>query len=46
MYSGKSVGPRMELSGTPTLIGYSCEDFPSRTTQSFLLLRNKAEYLT
>ena len=32
MYSRKSVGPRMEPQGTPALTGYSCEDFPSRTT--------------
>ena len=31
MYSRKSVGPRMEPSGTPALTGYFCEDFPSRT---------------
>ena len=35
MYSRKSVGPRMEPWGTPALTRYSCEDFPSRTTQSF-----------
>ena len=39
MYSRKSVGPRMEPWGTPALTGYSCEDFPSRTTRSCLLLR-------
>ena len=39
MYSKKSVGPRMDLWGTPALTGYSCEDFPSRTTWSCLLLR-------
>ena len=38
MYSRKSVGPRMELSGTPALTGYSCENFLSRTTKSHLLL--------
>ena len=27
MYSRKSVGARMELGGTPTLTGHSCEDF-------------------
>ena len=38
----------MEPWGTPTLTGYSCEDFPSRTTQSRLLLRKEdlAKYLT
>ena len=41
MYSRKSVGPRMEPWGTPALTGYSCEDFPSRTTQSHLLLRKE-----
>ena len=41
MYSTKSVGPRMELWGTPALTGYSCEDFPSRTTTSRLLLRKE-----
>ena len=29
MYSGKSVGPRIEPYGAPPLSGYSCEDFPS-----------------
>ena len=32
MYSRKIVGPRMDPRGTPELTGYSCEDFPSRTT--------------
>ena len=41
MYSRKSVGPRMEPSGTPALTGYSCEDFLSRTTRSCLLLRKE-----
>ena len=39
----------MEPSGTPALTGYSCEDYPSKTTRSRLLLwkrRNKAKYLT
>ena len=35
MYSRKSVGPGMEPWGTPTLTGYSYEDVPSRTTQSW-----------
>ena len=43
MCSRKSVGPRMEPWGTPTLIGYFCEDFPSRTTGSRLLLRKEEE---
>ena len=34
MYGRKSVGSRMESWGTPALTGYSCEDFPSRTTRS------------
>ena len=38
-YSRKSVRPRMEPWQTPALTGYSCEDFPSRTTRSHLLLR-------
>ena len=33
MYSRKNIGPRTEPSGTLTLTGYSCEDFPSRSTQ-------------
>ena len=41
MYSRESVGPRMELSGAPALTGYSCEDFPTRTTRSHLLLRKE-----
>ena len=41
MYSRKSVGPRMEPWGTPALTGYSCENFPSRTTRSCLLLRKE-----
>ena len=38
MYRRKYVGPRMEPWGTPALTGYSCEDFPSRTSRSCLLL--------
>ena len=41
MYSRKSVGPSMEPRGTRALTGYSCEDFPSRTTRSRLLLRKE-----
>ena len=41
MYSRKSVGPRMDPWGTPALTGYFCEDFPSRTTRSHLLLRKE-----
>ena len=41
MYSRNSAGPRMEPSGTPALTGYSCEDFPSRTTECRLLLRKE-----
>ena len=33
----------METWGTPALTGYSCEDFPSRTTQSDLLQRKEKE---
>ena len=39
----------MEPWRTPALTRYSCEDFPSRTTRSYLLLRKeniKAKYLT
>ena len=32
MYSRKSVGPRIDPCRTPALTGYSCDDFPSRTT--------------
>ena len=32
MYSRKSLGQRMDPWGTPALTGYSCEEFPSRTT--------------
>ena len=39
MYSGKNVGPGMEPWGPPALTGYSCEDFPYRTTWRLLLLR-------
>ena len=41
MYSRKSVEPRMDPSGTPALTGHFCEDFPSRTTRSCLLLRKE-----
>ena len=41
MYSRKSVGPRMEPWGTPALTRYSCEELPSRTTQSCILLRKE-----
>ena len=41
IYSTNSVGPRMDPRGTPELSGYSLEDFPSRTTQSCLLLRKE-----
>ena len=39
IYSGKSVGPRMEPSGAPALTGYFCKDFPSKTTENCPLLR-------
>ena len=40
MYSRKSVTLRIDQDGlgTPPLNGHSCEDFPSRATQSSLLL--------
>ena len=41
MYSKKSVGPRMDPWGTSALTGYSCEEFPSRTTRNHLLLRKE-----
>ena len=41
MYKRKGDGPRMEPQGTPALTGYSCEGFPSRTTQNHLLLRKE-----
>ena len=47
MYSGKSVGPKMEPQGTPALTGYSYEDFPCRSTPNCLQKRQiKAKYLT
>ena len=37
----------MDPWGTPALTGYSCKDFPSRTTKEHQLLRKKkAKYLT
>ena len=41
MYIRKSVGTRMKPWGTPALTGYSCEDVPSKTTQSCLLPRKE-----
>ena len=41
MYSRKSEGLTMESWGTPELTGYFCEEFPSRFTQSGLLLRKE-----
>ena len=38
MNGKKIVWPRMKPWGSPTLTGYSCKDFPSRYTQSHLLL--------
>ena len=38
MYSRKSLGLRMEPWETPSLTGYSCEELPSRTHRSYLLL--------
>ena len=39
IYSRKSAGPKMEPWVTVVLTGYSCEDFPPRTTWSCLILR-------
>ena len=33
----------MDSWGTPELTGYSCEDFPSRITRTYLLLRKEEE---
>ena len=41
MYSKKSERTRMDPWVTPALTKYSCENFPSRTTQSWLLLRKE-----
>ena len=41
MYSGKSIGPRMEPWGTPALTEYSYGDFPFKTKWSSLLLRKE-----
>ena len=41
MCSRKSVGPKIDPRKTPALARYSCEDFPSRTTRSCLLLRKE-----
>ena len=41
MHGGKCVGPRMDPWETPAITEYSCEDVPSRTTQSLLLLRKE-----
>ena len=41
MYNRKKVGPKIEPRGTPALTEYSCENFPSRTTRSRLLLRKE-----
>ena len=41
MYSRKSEGLTMESWGTPELTGYFCEEFPSKFTQSGLLLRKE-----
>ena len=41
MYSGKSVGWRMEPWRTSALTVNYCEDFPTRTTLSCLLLRKE-----
>ena len=41
MYGRKSVGPRMDPWGIPASTGYYCEDFPSRTIRSCLLMRKE-----
>ena len=41
MYSSKSVGPRMEPWENLALTGYSCIEFPFRTTQNRLLLKKE-----
>ena len=41
MYSRKSVRLWMDPWETPTLTGYSCEDFPCRVTRSCLLRRKE-----
>ena len=49
MHNRKKVESRMDPRGTLALIGYSCEDFPSRTSRNHLLLKkrqNKTKYLT
>ena len=43
MYSRKSVGPRIEPQGTPALTGFTCENFPFRTTQSCLRKTKKGQ---
>ena len=44
MYIRKSVGPRLDHTGTQALTGYSFEDFPFRTTLSLLLLRKRLQF--
>ena len=46
MYSRKSVGPRIELLGTPALTGYFGEDTPPRTTRITEKRWNEAKYLS
>ena len=41
MCSRKGVGPRIDPWEVPALSGYSFEEFPSRITQSHLLLRKE-----
>ena len=41
MYSRKSGEPKMEPCGTPSLTGYSCEDFPFRNIRRRQLLRKE-----
>ena len=35
------MGPRTEPQGTPMILGHFVEDFPSRTKQKCLLLKNE-----
>ena len=38
MYCRESVPPKMDPPETPALTGYSCQELPTRTTRSRLLL--------
>ena len=41
MYIRKILEPRMDPWGTPALTGYSWANFPLRTNQTHILLRNE-----